>query len=57
MAMKQPKVPPMREKDRLEQTVRELVLFLKDFCMESWAEHRRQGEQIARLRKEIDGMK
>lgn len=42
MAFKQPRVPQMKEGGQLPGFIRELVLFLKDFCMECWTESRRQ---------------
>ena len=56
MAFKQPKVPPMKEETKLAEYIRELVLFLKDFCLESWTESRRQSGPIEELKKRIDSM-
>ena len=33
---KQPRVPPMKEGDRIVDYMRELILFLKDFSLETW---------------------
>lgn len=38
---------------RLTETIRELILFLKEFCMETWKIVIRQGEEIKALREEI----
>ena len=53
---KQPRIPQMREGTSLYESVRELVLFLKDFCLASWAEHKRQAEEIAAIKKRLDDM-
>jgi hypothetical protein len=57
MAFKQPRVPQMREGTNLYAYVREIVLFLKDFCLESWAQSKRQSEEIERIRAEIEQIK
>lgn len=36
MAYKQPRVPPMKEGDKVVEYMRELILFLKDFSLETW---------------------
>lgn len=36
MAYKQPRVPPMKEGAKIAEYIRELILFLKDFCLETW---------------------
>ena len=57
MAYKQPRVPPMREEGRLAEYIRELILFLKDFCMETWMQVRQAQEQAAKLKEEIQAIK
>lgn len=57
MAYKQPRVPPMREEARLAGYIRELILFLKDFCMETWLEARQMEAQIQAMRAEITALK
>lgn len=57
MAYKQPRVPQMREGERLTEIVRELVLFLKDFCMETWVQVTQTGKEIKALREEIEKIK
>lgn len=37
MAYKQPRVPLLKEGTKLTEYIRELVLFLKDFCLETWS--------------------
>lgn len=53
MAFKQPRVPQMKEGGQLPGFIRELVLFLKDFCMECWTESRRISEESAETKKKI----
>lgn len=36
MAFKQPRIPEYRESEGTSKYLKSLVLFLKDFCMESW---------------------
>ena len=57
MAYKQPRVPQMRDDARLFDTMRELVLFLKDFCMETWVQVTQARADIRALREEIDKLK
>lgn len=54
MAFKQPRVPQMSEGTNLYAFVREIVLFLKDFCLEAWAQSRRHSEEIEKIREEIE---
>lgn len=54
MAYKQPRVPQMREGAQLAEYIRELTLFLKDFCLESWMQSRRQGEEIEKIKKQLE---
>lgn len=56
MAYKQPRVPQMREGTNLASFMREIVLFLKDFAMETWTTVRAQEEEIRRLRAQIEEM-
>ena len=54
MAFKQPKVPPIREGNQLAANLRELVFFLRDFCLETWKESRRQHEEIEKIKKRLE---
>lgn len=56
MAFKQPRVPQMREGTNLSAIVREVVLFLKDFCLECWAESRRQSAEIEKIKEQMKEM-
>ena len=63
MAFKQPRVPEYREAEGMEAYIRTLVLFLKDFCAETWTANRKQtaalGKEAQRLegiREEIEGI-
>lgn len=44
----------MKGNGQLAGYIRELVLFLKDFCLESWMESRRMNEEIAEIKKRLD---
>ena len=47
----------MREEERLAEYIRELILFLKDFCLEAWTQSRRQEAQIKALTQEMTALK
>lgn len=53
---KQPRVPTMKEGTRLYDYIRELALFLKDFCLEAWTASKRQQEEIEQLKKTVDAL-
>ena len=57
MAFKQPIVPPMREGNQLIASLRDLFVFLRDFCLECWMESRRQERELNALRAEIEKIK
>ncbi|MBR5560170.1 MAG: hypothetical protein IKU73_02010 [Clostridia bacterium] len=57
MAFKQPRVPPVREGNQLAATVRELIFFLRDFCLECWMESRRQSEEIEKIKKQLENLR
>ncbi len=57
MAFKQPRVPPMREEERLAEYIRELILFLKDFCLEAWMDSRKKEAQMQAMQEEIRALK
>lgn len=57
MAYKQPRVPQMRDGVKMPDTMRELILFLKDFCMETWVQVTQSGKEIKALREEIEKLK
>lgn len=44
MAYKQPRVPAYPQDGQLGEYIRELILFLKDFCMETWRQIGRMKE-------------
>lgn len=47
MAYKQPRVPPLKEGTGLAEYIRELILFLKDFSLETWVQIRNlQGVKL-----------
>lgn len=51
MAYKQPRVPQLRDGVSLYDYAKELMMFLRDFCMASWRADKRRDEQM----EEIDG--
>ena len=57
MAYRQPRVPQMREGDSVQTYVRELMLFLRDFCMAAWNADRRKDEEIGALRRQLEALK
>lgn len=57
MAYKQPRVPTMKEGTNLYGYIRELVLFLKDFCLETWTESKRHSDELSAVRKELEALK
>lgn len=57
MAFKQPRVPAMRTEEGLAATIRELILFLKDFCMEAWSSHKRLEARVQAMQEEIAALK
>lgn len=48
--LKQPKVPPFRERDNLALYVRDLELFLRDFSLDVWTNMRRIDASIAAIK-------
>lgn len=44
----------MKDGTRLYDYIRELALFLKDFCMDAWTASKRQDEEIKKIRDEIE---
>ena len=51
MAYKQPRVPTMKD-GRLVEYIRELVLFLKDFCLETWMAVTKVQKQVENIPKD-----
>lgn len=56
MAYKQPRVPPLKEGTRLAEYIRELILFLKDFCLAAWNEDRKKDSEIEKIKKRLDAL-
>ena len=52
MAFKQPRVP--QESGRLAEYVRNLGMFLRDFCMASWNADRMKDAEIEKIKKRLD---
>lgn len=53
MAYKQPRVPPLKEESQPTAYLRELILFLKDFCVETWMADKNRDAQLAALRTQM----
>lgn len=49
MAYKQPRIPPLREEEGAGAYLRELILFLKDFCLETWL-------AVTKIKKQMDAL-
>ena len=56
MAYKQPRVPSMQEGTRLTDYIRELVLFLKDFCLAAWNADRQKDKEIEDIKKRLNAL-
>nr|DAH86134.1 MAG TPA: hypothetical protein [Caudoviricetes sp.] len=54
MAFKQPRVP--QESGRLVEYVRNLGMFLRDFCMASWNADRLKDAEIEKIKKRLDAL-
>ena len=54
MAFKQPRVP--QESGRLAEYVRNLGMFLRDFCMASWNADRMKDAEIEKIKKRLDAL-
>lgn len=57
MAYKQPRVPQLRDGDSPQAYAKELMLFLRDFCMAAWNADRRKDEEISALRRQLDALR
>ena len=53
MAFKQPHVPEYREQDGAGRCLRNIILFLKDFCMEAWQAVRMQEKRMDEMERRI----
>ena len=54
MAFKQPRVP--QESGRQAEYVRNLGMFLRDFCMASWNADRMKDAEIEKIKKRLDAL-
>ena len=54
MTFKQPRVP--QESGRLAEYVRNLEMFLRDFCMASWNADRMKDAEIEKIKKRLDAL-
>lgn len=53
---KQPRVPEYHEGKGVNRFLRDLVRFLKDFCLDAWMAHRQHAEEIEEIRARLDKM-
>ena len=51
---RQPRVPEYQEGKGLARFLRDLVRFLKDFCMDTWMAHRQNEDSIEALKRRMD---
>lgn len=56
MGFKQPRVPEYQRGESVETYIRTLILFLKDFCLETWTQSRTHGKGIDETRRDINGI-
>lgn len=54
MAFKQPRVPEYKEHEGAGKYIRELALFLKDFCTECWKMVMRTQQELSDLEKIVN---
>ena len=53
---KQPRVPEYREGTPLVQMIKQLVLFLKDFCTDAWVANQERTKEIKELRDRLNSL-
>lgn len=53
---KQPRVPELRDGGNLYIAVKNLVLFLKDFCNDVWAEYRQMKKENEEIKKRLEAL-
>lgn len=64
MAYRQPRVPEYREQDGVGKTLKQLILFLKDFTMAAWTADNQRAEEakamearLTRLEEELSALR
>lgn len=53
---KQPRVPELRDGGNLYIAVKNLVLFLKDFCSDVWAAYQQLKKENDEIKKRLDAL-
>ena len=53
---RQPRVPQLREKDTEDGYAKELMLFLRDFCLAAWNADRKKDEEIGELWRRLEAL-
>ena len=56
MSYKQPRVPEIHNGETPFDVLRNLILFLKDFCVASWAANNRRREEIRKLSERVEAL-
>ena len=53
---RQPRVPQLREKDTEDRYAKELMLFLRDFCLAAWNADRKKDEELSGIRRRLEAL-
>ena len=53
---RQPRVPQMREGGTEGGYAKELMLFLRDFCLAAWNADRKKDEELSGIRRRLEAL-
>ena len=53
---RQPRVPQMREGGTEDGYAKELMLFLRDFCLAAWNADRKKDEELSGIRRRLEAL-
>ena len=53
---RQPRVPQLREKGTEDRYAKELMLFLRDFCLAAWNADRKKDEEHSGIRRRLEAL-
>ena len=53
---RQPRVPQLREKGTEDRYAKELMLFLRDFCLAAWNADRKKDEELSGIRRRLEAL-
>lgn len=56
MAYKQPRVPEYRDSDGPVITLKNLIMFLRDFCLSSWNADKKKDAEIENIKKRLKAL-